>query len=823
MKFAAMPTFHKQGLLVLFLSFFFTLSALSQGVKVYGKITNNGMEPLAGVSIHLKTSSVGTLSRDDGSYELFISRGNYEIIVSMVGYKTTKLPVTIGSEDLLQNIVLQDDEEKTTLSEVVVKVKLKDRAEEIMRRLVEKKDSVNSAVRSYSYKAYIKAVQKDSSLIDKKDTVEPGPTVRVVKEIFLQVDRDAAGNRTKEERLGVKTSGEDKALFFTTTTDGDFNFYNNLISIPRLSQTPFVSPVSGTGLLSYRFKTIRIERRGREKLYTISVRPGALTNATVEGELTVSDSTWSILYCQFRFPSYHLPDYDFFEVEQQYDQFGDRAWLLHQQVFSWYTKGRGKYVSGQTVVNYSDYQLDKVFGRRHFTNEVSVTTEKAYSRDSTFWKVARRESLSGTEAEFVRYRDSLHALTLTTTYRDSMDAEINRVTWKKVGFFGQTLYSRAKERSWYLPPLISLYQPFAFGGGRINASVGYLKFFPDRKNLFVNTSLSYGLRNNDINGSLELNRKYNAFSQGYYTISARREFQFIFEGDAYINLIKRSNIFLNNEIGVGHGLEIVNGLMLRNELGIALRRSVSNYKTGGLVDSLLGDVLDNNQPIPFEPYNALYGKVRLEYTPFQKYRREPLEKIILGSKWPTVFVEWRKGIKNIFASDVDFDYLEAGLQQQLNMGLLGISKYTVKTGSFLNQRDLRLIDYQFQRRGDPLLFMNPHRSFQALDSTFPIFKRFYEGHLVHEFNGFLLNKIPLLKKLQLREIAGTGFLITQERNLRYAELFFGVERAFQSPFNPLDKFKLGVYVTTSVANQFSNPIQFKVGFTTWDKRRGRWF
>jgi hypothetical protein len=94
---------------------------------------------------------------------------------------------------------------------------------------------------------------------------------------------------------------------------------------------------------------------------------------------------------------------------------------------------------------------------------------------------------------------------------------------------------------------------------------------------------------------------------------------------------------------------------------------------------------------------------------------------------------------------------------------------------------------------------------------------------VHEFNGFLLNKIPLLKKLKLREIAGTGFLITQERNLRYGELFAGVERAFQSPFNPLDKFKVGVYVVTSVANKFSNPIQFKVGFTTWDKRRGRWF
>ena len=817
-----MPRIRLSIFLSLFLVLIFSAAAQAQVVRVYGKVTNNRMEPLANVSIHLKTSSVGTLSRDDGSYELFISKGRYEIVVSMVGYETIILPVVVNDE-MLQNITLRDDDAKTTLSEVVVKVKLKDRADEIMRTLVEKKDSINSAVQRYSYKAYIKAIQKDSAVSDKKEAAPAEPTVQVLKEIVLKVDREVPSNRIKEERLGVKISGSDKTLFYTTTTDGDFNFYNNLIQIPRLSPTPFVSPVSGTGLLSYRFKTIRIERRGREKLYTISVRPRALTNATVEGELTVSDSTWNILYCRFRFPSYHITDYDYFEVEQQFDFINNKSWMLNQQTFNWWSEGKGRRVTGQTVVNYSDYELDKNFGRRHFGSEVSVTTEKAYNQDSTFWKRARQERLSETEMGFVRYRDSLHALTLTKAYQDSMDAEINRITWKKMGFFGQTLYSREKQRSWYLPPIISLYSPFAFGGGRLNASVGYLKFFPDRKNLFINTSLSYGLRNKDVNGSLELNRKYNPFSQGYYTLSARREFQFIFEGDAYINMIKRSNIYLNNEIGAGHGLEIVNGLFLRNEIGIALRRSVSHYRTGKLVDSLLGDVLDNNQPIPFEPYNALYGKVRLEYTPFQRYRREPLEKVILGSRWPTVFVEWRKGIKGLLGSEVDFDYLEAGLQQQVNLGLLGVSKYTVKTGSFLNTRDLRLIDYQFQRRGDPFLFMNPHRSFQALDSTFPIVQRFYEGHLVHEFNGFLLNKIPLLKKLQLREIAGTGFLITKERNLRYGELFFGVERAFQSPFNPLDKFKLGVYVVTSVANQFSNPIQFKVGFTTWDKRRGRWF
>lgn len=813
------PCFRKT---VFSLVFFLAAAAglQAQLVKVYGKITNNNMEPLANVSVHLKTSSVGTLSRDDGSYELFISKGTYEIVVSMVGYKTTVLPVVVN-DALLQNIILQDDEEKTTLSEVVIKVKLKDRAEEIMKTMVEKKDSVSGVVKNYSYKAYIKAVQHDSSFAEKgQEAAEP--TVTVIKEILLNVDRDAA-NRIKEERLGVKTSGPDKLLFYTTSTDGDFNFYNNLISVPRISPTPFVSPVSNTGLIAYKFKTIRIERRGREKLYTISVKPRALTNATVEGELTVSDSTWNILYARFRFPEYHLQEHTFFEVEQQYDYIDNKAWMLNQQKFTYYADGRNKRVTGQTVVNYSDYALDKTFPSRHFTSEVSVTTETAYHRDTTFWKKARQETLSARETDFIRYRDSLFAITQTERYKDSIAAEISRITWKKIGFFGQTLYNRQKERSWYLPPLISLYSPFAFGGGRLNASIGYGKFFPSRKNLFVNASLSYGLRNKDVNGAFDINRMYNPFNRGYYTISARREFQFIFEGDAYINMIKRSNIYLNNEVGIGHGLELANGLFLRNELGMALRRSVSNYKTGKLVDSLLGDVLDNNQPIPFEPYNALYGKVRLEYTPFQQYRREPREKIILGSKWPTLFVEWRKGIPGVLASDVDFDYLEGGLQQQVNMGLLGVSRYTVKTGSFLNTKDLRLIDYKFQRRGDPFLFMNPHNSFQALDSTFHTIKRFYEGHLVHEFNGFLLNKIPLLKKLQLREIAGTGFLITKERNLRYAELFFGVERAFQSPFNPLDKFKLGIYVTTSVANQFSNPIQFKVGFTTWDKRRGKWF
>ncbi|HUQ97175.1 MAG TPA: DUF5686 family protein, partial [Chitinophagaceae bacterium] len=467
--------------------------------------------------------------------------------------------------------------------------------------------------------------------------------------------------------------------------------------------------------------------------------------------------------------------------------------------------------------------LLKKFDKKYFGTEVSATTEAAYEKDSTFWQHVRTVPLTQKEIRYIQYRDSIYTATHTKAYLDSIDKVVNKITWKKVGFLGQTFYNREKERSWNLPPLVAVYQPLAFGGSRINVSANFQKTYPSKKNISVFNNISYGFRNKDVNGSLRLSRMYNPFNRGFYTVSAGRDFQFIFQGDAWINMIKRNNFYLNNFLSLGHGVELLNGLFLYSDADVALRRSVSTYKTGNLVDSLFGGSLDNNVAVAFQSYNAVYGKLRLAYTPRQRFMREPNEKIILGSAWPTFYTMWRTGIPQVFNSSVQFQYLEFGMEQQLNAGLLGVSHYKILTGTFLNKTDLKLIDYQFQRRGDPLLFLNPDDAFQALDSTFPLFKRFYQGHFVHEFNGALLNKVPFLKKLNLREVGGVGFLLAPERNLRYGEAFAGIERVFRWPFNPLTKFKLGGYVVGSVANQFRNPVQFKVGVTTWDLRRNRWF
>ena len=794
-----------------------------------GTVRSSRLEPLPFVSVQVKEFRLGTLTKEDGSYELKLEPGRYELVYSMVGYRSQVVALVVGKTDYRQDIILEMDE-SSSMEGVVIRGRSRDRAEEIIRQAIRKREEHLAAGGPYSCRVYIKAVQEDSTLPSRKgrakvsDSADAGEAYlhrMAMAEVVIRLDRGSE-RQVKEEREAVMKRGKADQLFFLSTTEADFTIYHALIKVPSISTAPLVSPISPGAPVAYRFKTLRIETVNGRKQYVIGFRPRQVSNATLEGEITIADSSWAVLHTRYRLPKYHLAEYDGFEVEQTYGWEGTVP-VLERQLFTYTSKALRSRMSGQTLVRYSDYELQKRFPPGHFGLEWSTTGAEAYKKDSLFWQEVRPEPLSDRELRFVRYKDSMFRATHSKAYLDSLDRVINRFTWKKLLLTGQTLSDHEKQRTWYFPPLPALYQPFQLGGGRLQPGATYSKQFANRKTLWVDAGLSYGLRNRDLNGNLTVNRMYNPFNRGFYSVRLERDFEYIFEGDAWINMLKRSNIYLNNGIGAGHGLELANGLFLNSDVDLAFRQSVSGYRTNPKLDSLLGDVLDNNQAIPFSAYNAFYGKLRLSYTPGQRYLREPLEKVILGSSWPTFYVQWRKGIPGPFNSKVDFDYLELGLQQTIQLGTYGVSQYTIKSGSFLNKRDLRLVDYQFQRRGDPFLFMNPNEAFQSLDSTFPVFRRFYQGHYVHEFNGALLNKIPLLKKLGLREMGGAGFLFAQERHLRYAELFAGVERVFKWPFLPGAKFKLGFYAVGSAANQFRNPVQFKFGITSWDRKRNKWY
>ncbi len=805
-----------------------TGSSYAQTWTLHGKITNTRFQPLDLVSVQVQGQTKGTLTNETGDYKLRLEQGKYVLLVSMVGYQSQTMEITLNA-DQTQDIIINEEQAKE-LNPVEFKVKPKDRSEEIIRQIIQQKEKVLSASGSYSATVYIKAVQDDNLKRARQkgtaDTSEAPSSIASLQqmamaEIAIQADVDALG-RMHEARTGVAERGNAENLFFRSLTDGDFNLYNNQISSRVLSQVPFVGPVSNNGLIAYKYKMLGSKRINGVKYYTIAFIPRAMSNATLTGELTVMDSSWQIIKARFTLPAYHVPEYDFFEVKQQYGMVHDTAWMMMRQEFNYTSKVGKKKLSGQTIALYSNIHINQQFPAKHFGTELSATTENAYERDSVFWQQTRTEQLTAREIGFMRYKDSIYTATHTNAYLDSMESVTNKVTWKKILYAGQPVYSRKKESKWMLPSLVSVIQPFQFGGARINPWFNYNKTYRSRKTLSVNLNMSYGFRNHDFNGKALVTHMYNPFNRGFYRIEATRDFSYIFEGDAWINKLARSNRYLNQSLGVTHGLELLNGLFLFTELDMALRKSLSQYQTVPIADDWYENFVPENKAPDFEPYNALYGKVRLQYTPRQKYKREPREKIILGSKWPTFYTTWRTGIPNVLGSQANFNYLELGMEQAVKLGTAGVLQYNVKTGNFLSQKNLQLIDYQYQRRGDPFLLMNPQEAFQALDSSFPVFKQFWQAHAMQDFNGALLNKIPLLKKLQLREVAGAGFLIAPERQLRYVEFFTGIERIIDLGMPALPKIKFGVYVVASDANLFKNPVMFKVGFTTWDRFRGKW-
>lgn len=789
------------------------------------------MEPLSYVTVQIKGEQIGTRTNDKGEYEFQLEEGEYEVLYSLLGYEKQLQKFIHQKGEAPHNVILKEN--SSSLNEVKIVNFKKDRAEEIIRNVISHKEKLNSAATNFSVNIYIRATQEnETTLKEKKKKKKVNITDSAAKaaynrlldqmsmsEVSLQLN-SAYPNKIKETRLGVKNRGNIDGLFYLTTTDGEFNLYDNLMKVPALAQVPMLSPISYSGLVAYQYKTLNIKKLPNANLYTIHFSPGKLGNALIEGEVQIVDTSWTIVKANYTFPKFHMPEYDYFEIEQEFECIENKSWMPVRQEFSYLTKAGNTKSSGKTIAVYSEYKIDTVFSKKTFSNELSTTTLEAYEKDTNFWNTIRKEPLSEKEYQFITRKDSIYRATHSKTYLDSIDKVENKITWKKVLFFGVTNYNREKERNLFFAPAISVYRPLMPGGSRFGYAFGYGKVAKDKKRVNISLDGSYGRRNNDVIGDIKIFRLYNPFSQGYFSIDGGRSFDFIFLGDAFINLLRRSNFYRKDYIEVEHGVELFNGLMLRNRFEFANRQSIADLKLNTAADSLFKESTFFNQPVNFDPYNAFFASITLEYTPFQKYLREPREKIILGSNFPTIYAKWRKGIPGIFGSEINFDYVEFGIKQRVKLGLAGISQYQIYSGDFVNQKDLRYVDFKFISRGNPGLFNNPLRSFQSLDSTFPVFRRFYEGHYLHAFNGSLINKIPLLKKLNILEVAGGSFLILPERNLGYVEGFVGLEKIIRI-WN--ERFKVGYYFVVSYANKYNNPYQFKIGLDQFNKRRNSWY
>ena len=151
----------------------------------------------------------------------------------------------------------------------------------------------------------------------------------------------------------------------------------------------------------------------------------------------------------------------------------------------------------------------------------------------------------------------------------------------------------------------------------------------------------------------------------------------------------------------------------------------------------------------FTPHQAVVLHASFSIKPGQKYIEFPHSKIAIGSKYPTFTLDYTKGFKNIFGSDVDFDKWSFTVADNVNLKLAGSIKYKLVLGGFLNTKSVFIQDYRHfygnishvAKEYVQTFQLAPYYGFSNTSSFFA------ELHFEHHLNGLLTNKIPLFKKL----------------------------------------------------------------------------
>jgi hypothetical protein len=184
-----------------------------------------------------------------------------------------------------------------------------------------------------------------------------------------------------------------------------------------------------------------------------------------------------------------------------------------------------------------------------------------------------------------------------------------------------------------------------------------------------------------------------------------------------------------------------------------------------------------NQDVPlFSENQAFTITFRTTYDFSDKYETYPNGKRYLPSPYPTIGLNYVKGIKDIFGSDVDYDLLSADISKSnISAGIFGNTSFYVGAGKFLNNNSLFYPDYKQFAGNEVLFYKGGINSFLLLNYyTFSTYTQYIEGHLEQNFSGFILNKIPLIRKLKLQELVDINYLSTPTLK-NYTELGFGLQ------------------------------------------------
>ena len=407
---------------------------------------------------------------------------------------------------------------------------------------------------------------------------------------------------------------------------------------------------------------------------------------------------------------------------------------------------------------------------------VSALSDSAKEKSQDFWKKVRPVSLKEQEISFITTQDSVREWESSIEFLERKDSIINHTDIWDVTLSGMQFINRKKGTNYYLGSLLQSIRPFQVGGYRQALVGSFSKKWTKANRLDVGGEINYGFRNRSIKGFADVSYTFQPKHFGSFSVRGGDDFAMLNQYESIQGTFSRSNYLQKLFYGIGGSYELLNGVMLSGDIDYATFRSIGQIELAPWSDRFFGEL---NIPEGFRGYQQLVADVLLTIIPFQKYEMTQHEKLLLGSKWPSFNIRYKKGIKPLGSSDVNYDFLELNVRQEIPLSTLGESKFELFTGSFLNDREIRIADNKFFRGSDRFFFSDPLRSFQYLGPTLNTTNTYFQGHYLHQFNGALMNKIPLIKKLKLTSLAGAGGLLLDDNNYCHTEIYAGLSKTFR--------------------------------------------
>ena len=735
----------------------FGLACGQSVTRVRGKVTDASTgEPLRFVGVSFPGTSIGTSTDTEGVYSLETRESVSQINARFLSYESLTYPVTQGAfnaiDFALTPVINEIDVVVVRPGENPAHAILDSISRYKYRNDPDRKDS-------YRYSTYTKMELDLVSDLGFRPSHSLRGFGREFGFIFDYIDTLAATGSPylpmliseshsdyyyrKNPRLNreiiraSRISGIDDANFaqFTGGLYVNVNLYDNYINFFDVN---IPSPLNEHGRTFYNYYLIDSMDYGGRKTYHIRFHPKNLGSPVFNGEVYIDAGEWALRSAKMQLASgVDVNWISGLTVENTNERISDSTWFRKSdRIVAEFSMDRaiiglnGVRYMAQRQIEYSDVRFNEPIPEEvvRLRNNTSGG-QNALRNDDEYWAQVRPYELTEKEAGIYRMVDSIKN---APAYRRIYDL-LNTLT---VGY--------QKAGPIEVGALYSLLSFNKLEGTRPQLNVRTNKDFSEKIRLSVYGA--YGFKDREWKGGGSVEYLFSALPTRKLTLSGKHD---VLQLSAGSGLFAHGNI-LSSMLSRGDTERLVMQNQLKahyeQEWNPGLTNTLS-FEWRELMPTRFVDfTLPDGASLPRVRATEITLGTRFSHN--EIVHRRPFDKIYMRSDFPVVDIELTAGLKDASRSGDEYYRAVTRMDFRFNVPPLGRSRINATAGKIVGT-----VPYPFLKmhEGNATYFYE-EGAFSCMD--------FYEFAsdtwasilYEHHFRGFFLGRIPLMKKLQWREV-----------------------------------------------------------------------